>query len=195
MQINDYDATKSITTDATESSPGTDTINANDSSTTSEMTSATSSEITSDDVISNLNYLIETCKDGQNGFQEAAESVQDSSLKTLFYEYSQQRAQFAGELQALVRDLGGDPENLGSVAASLHRRWIDVKSLITGKDDMAILNECERGEDVAKQVYQDAVRKNLPSNVASVVQKQAEAVKEAHDRVRSLRNAGNSASA
>lgn len=203
MQINDYDATKSITTDATESSPGTDTLGVSgtgsggfDSTTTDETTSATSgSETTNDDVISTLNYLIETCKDGQNGFQEAAESVEDSSLKSLFYEYSQQRAQFAGELQALVRDLGGDPENSGSVAANLHRRWIDIKSLVTGKDDNAILNECERGEDVAKKVYLDATRANLPSNIASVVQRQAEAVREAHDRVKSLRDTSSSATA
>jgi uncharacterized protein (TIGR02284 family) len=183
MQINDYDATKSITTDATESSPGTDTIGAFNSATTG------------DDAVSVLNNLIETCKDGQNGFQEAAESVEDSSLKTLFYEYAQQRAQFAGELQALVRDLGGDPENSGSLAANLHRRWIDIKALVTGKDDHAILSECERGEDVAKNAYQDALNANLPENVLSVVRTQASAVKEAHDWVKGLRNAGSSATA
>jgi uncharacterized protein (TIGR02284 family) len=98
-------------------------------------------------------------------------------------------------LQALVRDLGGDPENSGSLAASLHRRWIDVKSLVTGKDDAAILNECERGEDVAKNAYQDALKANLPANVLSVVQRQAASVQEAHDRVKSLRNSTNTASA
>lgn len=183
MQINDYDATKSITTDATESSPGTDTV------------SAVNNATTGDDAVSVLNNLIETCKDGQNGFQEAAESVEDSSLKSLFYEYSQQRAQFAGELQALVRDLGGDPQNSGSIAANLHRRWIDIKALVTGKDDHAILSECERGEDVAKNAYQDALKANLPGNVLEVVQRQSNAVKEAHDRVKALRNSTSTASA
>jgi uncharacterized protein (TIGR02284 family) len=156
---------------------------------------AVNNAITGDDAISVLNNLIETCKDGQNGFQEAAESVEDSSLKSLFYEYSQQRAQFAGELQALVKDLGGEPTNSGSVGANLHRRWIDVKSLVTGKDDAAILNECERGEDVAKNAYQDALKANLPASVLTVVQRQSDSVKEAHDRVKSLRNASNTASA
>jgi len=182
MQINDYDATKSITTDETVGSPGADTVTSGRTATT-------------DDTISVLNNLIETCKDGQNGFQEAAEGVENSNLKTVFYEYSQQRAQYAGELQALVRDLGGDPENSGSAAAALHRGWIDIKSVVTGKDDNAILNECERGEDVAKKQYQNALDANLPSNVLSVVQKQAQGVKEAHDRVKSLRDSGSSASA
>jgi uncharacterized protein (TIGR02284 family) len=157
--------------------------------------SGVNNAVTGDDAVSVLNNLIETCKDGQNGFQEAAESVEDSSLKSLFYEYSQQRAKFAGELQALVRDLGGDPENSGSLAANLHRRWIDIKSLVTGKDDHAILSECERGEDVAKNAYQDALKANLPTNVLTVVQSQAQAVQEAHDRVKSLRNSSSSATA
>ena len=37
-----------------------------------------------------------------------------------------------------------------SISGALHRRWVDIKGVITGKDDEAILNECERGEDVAE---------------------------------------------
>src|SRR5262245_13417243 len=113
--------------------------------------------IDKDDVISTLNGLIETCKDGQEGFKTAAEGVGDTSLKKLFYEYSQQRAQFVGELQSEVRNLGGDPEKSGSMAAALHRGWIDIKAAVTGKDDHAILAECERGEDSAVNAYQEAL--------------------------------------
>lgn len=159
------------------------------------MADTTNTTMTNEDAISTLNNLIETCKDGQNGFQTAAEGVQNSNLKSVFYEYAQQRAQFAGELQSLVRELGGDPENSGSTAAALHRGWINIKSVVTGQDDAAILNECERGEDSAKDNYKAALDMNLPTNVLSIVQRQAQAVKEAHDRVKSLRNSENSATA
>lgn len=149
--------------------------------------------MTNDDVISTLNGLIETCKDGQNGFQTAAEGVERSDLKSTFYELGQQRAQFAGELQSLVRELGGDPETAGSISASLHRGWINIKSAVTGQDEAAILNEAERGEDVAKKAYNDALAMNLPANVNSVVQTQAQAVIAAHDRVRNLRDSANAA--
>lgn len=142
-----------------------------------------------EDAISTLNNLIETCKDGQDGFKTAAEGVERSDLKSLFYELGQQRSQFAGELQTLVRELGGDPENTGSTAAALHRGWINIKSLVTGQDEEAILNEAERGEDSAKKNYEEATQAQLPSNVASVVQEQYTQVKAAHDRVRNLRNA------
>ena len=144
---------------------------------------------TNDDTISVLNNLIETCKDGQNGFQTAADGVKNSELKTLFNKYSQQRAQFAAEIQGEVRRLGGDPEKAGSVVATLHRGWINIKSAVTGEDESAVLAECERGEDSAVSNYQDALKANLPADVKSIVQRQFTQVKEAHDRIRSLEKA------
>ena len=145
---------------------------------------------TNDDVISTLNNLIETCKDGQTGFQTAAEGVNKSELKTLFYNYSQQRAQFAGELQNEVLRLGGDPEKTGSVAASLHRGWINIKSAVTGKDDAAVIAECERGEDSAVSNYKDALENEVPTDIRSVIERQYARVQEAHDRIRALDKAG-----
>lgn len=142
-----------------------------------------------DNVISTLNNLIETCKDGENGFRTAADGVKNSELKTLFNTYSQQRAQFAAELQAEVRNLGGDPENTGSVAATLHRGWINIKSTVTGEDEGAVISECERGEDSAVRNYKDALNETLPANLQSIIQKQFTQVKEAHDRIRAMEKA------
>ncbi|MBC7930989.1 MAG: PA2169 family four-helix-bundle protein [Rubrivivax sp.] len=139
-----------------------------------------------DEVISTLNNLIETCRDGQNGFQTAADGIKNSELKELFFGYSQQRAKFVGELQDEVRHLGGDPENTGSVAATLHRGWINIKSTITGEDEGAVIAECERGEDSAVSNYRDALDTDAPANVRQVIERQFASIKEAHDRIRSL---------
>ena len=142
-----------------------------------------------DNVISTLNNLIETCKDGENGFRTAADGVKNSELKTLFLTYSQQRAQFAAELQSEVRHLGGNPEDTGSVAASLHRGWINIKSAVTGEDEGAVISECERGEDSAVRNYQSALNEDLPANIRETVERQYAQVKEAHDRIRDLERA------
>ena len=51
------------------------------------------------ETLSTVNRLIETLKDGQEGFREASEAVQSSDLKRQLSEYSLQRSKFAGELQ------------------------------------------------------------------------------------------------
>lgn len=170
----------------------------NDYEATTPMTSEAglnrSETVTNDDAVSKLNDLIQICKDGQQGFKEAAEGIEDSQLKTVFYEFSQQRSEFVGTLQELVRSLGGDPEQSGSISGAIHRGWIDLKSAITGKDDEAILNECERGEDHAKAAYQDAQQYDFPSNIADVVREQGLKVTEAHDRIKQLRNSNRASS-
>ena len=140
------------------------------------------------DNISTLNNLIETCKDGEQGFRTAAESLKDAQVKAKFLEYSRERGDMARALQAEVRKLGGDPEKSGSMSASLHRGWIDIKSAVTGKDDHAILAEAERGEDVAKDQYEKALKAGLTGSAVTLVQSQAAKVRQAHDTVRDLRD-------
>lgn len=140
------------------------------------------------DYISVLNGLIETCKDGEEGFRKAAEGVTRSDLRSLFNEYSRERGQFASELQVEVARIGGDPEKSGSVSGAMHRGWLDIKSAVSGKDDHAILEEAERGEDVAVKSYQDALGKDLPSDLRSIVAEQFSHIQQCHNRIRSLRD-------
>src|SRR3954464_10707804 len=144
------------------------------------------------EIISTVNGLIETLKDGQQGFKEASEAVKDSQLKSLFSEFSLQRAKFAGELQKEAISLGEhDPEDSSSTAGAMHRAWIDLKSAITSQDDHAILAECERGEDSAVSEYKKAMEDDsrLPTPIRDIVSRQYTAVKAAHDQVKALRDA------
>ena len=141
-----------------------------------------------DNAISVLNNLIETCKDGELGFKTAAEGLKNPTIKATFLQYSRQRGEMVRELQSEVRVLGGDPEKSGSMSGTLHRGWLDIKSVITGKDDHAIVAEAERGEDVAKSAFETAMKETLPGSAQTVVQQQAAKVRQAHDAVRDLRD-------
>jgi uncharacterized protein (TIGR02284 family) len=140
------------------------------------------------DAISVLEELIQTCKDGQKGYQEASSKVNRSDLKTFFNEQSLERARFAGELEAELIRLGKpDKKVSGSVAGSLHRAWIDTKVGLGG-GDKTVLDWLEHGEDRAKEAYQKAVTGDLPENIAQIVRRQAASVQAAHDKVKSLRD-------
>src|SRR5438309_12069118 len=142
-----------------------------------------------DDIIETLNDLIETSRDGEEGFRTCAEGVKSPGLKQLFEHAAARCEQAVSELQAKVRSLGGDPERSGSVSGGLHRAWVDIKSTITGRNEAAVLAECERGEDVARKSYEAALAKDLPPDTRSVVARQYEGVRQHQDRVRQLRNA------
>lgn len=144
----------------------------------------------SKEIISTLNGLIETLKDGQEGFKQSASGVDDPQLKTVFGVFSLQRSRFAGELQNEVVKLGDpDPEDSSSATGALHRTWINIKSAVTSRDRHAILAEAERGEDSAVSAYKDALEKDLPAPVRDIVSRQSAEVKIAHDKIRNLRDA------
>ena len=138
------------------------------------------------DVISTLTDLIETCKDGANGFREAAGAVTNADAKALFTSRVPAIEQAAAELQAEVRRLGGDPETTGSGAAAVHRRWIDLKAAVTGRDEAAILTECERGEELAAKDYENALKTDLPAEVRAVGERQYHGAVANLERVRAL---------
>jgi uncharacterized protein (TIGR02284 family) len=139
-------------------------------------------------IIDTLDDLIETCKDGELGFQTCADDVSDLQLKTFFANRAQSCAAAAVELQELVRRYGGNPETRGGLGGALHRRWVDIQALVLGRSDHAVLQECERGEDVAVASYRRALAKRLPEDVRAVVERQFQGVQKNHDHVRSLRD-------
>jgi uncharacterized protein (TIGR02284 family) len=135
-----------------------------------------------------VEHLIQRCRDGQNGFREAAEKVKRTDLKTFFNQVSEERGRFAQELQVELAKLGKpDKQVSGSTEGALHRAWVDTKVALRG-DDHTVLDWLEHGEDVAKDAYNKALSGNLPSTLGQIVQRQAASVQRVHDQVKALRD-------
>lgn len=141
-----------------------------------------------DDIISTLNNLIETSRDGEQGFRTAAEHATDTQLKSLLASRAQSCAASVRELQDRVIALGGEPSNGSTISGTLHRRWVDIKGAILKQDDQAILNEVERGEDVAVASYRKVMAKGLPADVLALVERQYQGALRNHDQIRQLRD-------
>ena len=136
-----------------------------------------------------IDNLIEKLKDGQEGFKQAAESVKDPQLKAVFDEYSRQRGRFVVELRSKAQRADERESDMsGSAAGALHRGWINLKSALTRGDDHSILAECERGEDSAVEEFRKALNNGLSAPVREIVSRQYVQIKEAHDRVKNLRD-------
>lgn len=135
-----------------------------------------------------LNGLIETLKNGELGFKTAAEDVKSPEIKKVLNQYSTQRAQFAHALQGQVERQGEKAEDSGTVAGALHRGWINLKSAVVSRDALAVLEECEQGEDYAVKAYRDALAGQHLDGTRSLVEGQFAHIRAAHDHVRKLRD-------
>jgi len=139
-----------------------------------------------DDVVSVLNDLIETCEDGVKGFRDAAQAIGNPRAKEVFETRIEYIERAESDLKAAVRRLGGDPEDSGSATGAVHRGWMNLKAAVTGRNDEAIIAECERGENAAVERYEDALEKSLPEDIRSLVEKQYRGTLQNRDRVREL---------
>ena len=130
-----------------------------------------------------LNSLIEICRDGEKGFDNAAGHVQDEVLRKLFLDVATQRRAFAEALLPHAHRLGGASDSEGSGAARLHRRWMNLRGVLSGHNDLAIVSEAERGEDAALDAYKTALAGVLPPTARDLVEQQCADVQASRDRV------------
>jgi uncharacterized protein (TIGR02284 family) len=139
-----------------------------------------------DETIEIIEKLIETCRDGQAGYLEAAEHARNAELKDYFQRQSLERSKFAGELVRVAQRLGEtDPDRSPSIANKLHRAWIDLKHKL-GAGDAGVLESVQTGEDNAKSHYTEALRATLPFEVHALIERQSESVSDAFDQVHTL---------
>lgn len=104
-------------------------------------------------LVDGLEHLVTIARDGEKGYEKAAENAKDEDLRSLFLQYAQMRKSYVSELQTLITTLGGEPDQNSGVAGALHRTWIDIKESLSGHDRHALLSSCEQGEDAAKEAY------------------------------------------
>jgi uncharacterized protein (TIGR02284 family) len=135
-----------------------------------------------------LNTLIDTCKDGEYGFNACAEEADSVTLQSMFRQRAQECRAAAQELQTEVVRAGGEADADGTMIGSLHRGWVSVRGALPGKDDVAMLEEAERGEDRALARYRKALEAPLPPGLHTLVQRQLIGVQRNHDQLKVLRD-------
>ena len=141
------------------------------------------------DEISTLNTLIATLIDSISGYEDAASNSEAGRFQQLFRERASERQQVVEDLRAEVRRIGGSPEDDGSFMGKTHQRFLDLKAAVTGRDDKAIINEVERGEDYLKEKFETALNSGaLSSESRAVVERAFQSVRSGHDQVSALKH-------
>lgn len=142
---------------------------------------------TNDHDVKILNGLIETTIDSAEGYEEAAKDADNSRFTAMFHSRGSERHQVASKLQQQVIALGGNPEDSGTVLASAHRMFVNLRHTIS-KGDTAVVDEVERGEDHIKAKFEDALKDNeLSVTTKHVITDAYVSVRQGHDEMRDLK--------
>jgi uncharacterized protein (TIGR02284 family) len=141
------------------------------------------------EAISTLNTLIATTIDSITGYEDSAQNIHDERLREIFRSRANERQQVVQELRTEVRRLGGDAEESGSFLGKAHQRFEDLKAAVTGRDEKAIINEVERGEDYLKEKWQAALQSgSLHGETHDLVERCYQSVKSGHDQISQLKH-------
>lgn len=136
-----------------------------------------------------LKTLTSTLNDSVNGYREAAKDVESDQFRDLFSDFAEKRSRASADIEAEVRRLGGEPDQDGTALGGIHQAWLDIKAAVTGRDDKAVINEVERGEDFIKGKYEAALKdEELPQNVRQVVSQAYDSIRADHDEISAMKH-------
>jgi uncharacterized protein (TIGR02284 family) len=139
--------------------------------------------------ISTLNDLIGTTYDSVNGYTEAAKYSDNQRFVALFNARAVEREAAIRMLRSQVIRLGGKPDDNGTILGGAHRMFMNLKSVVTGRDEAAITAEVERGEDHIKAKFEDAIADTeLSPEVMHTIRECFDAIKQGPEEVRDLKH-------
>jgi uncharacterized protein (TIGR02284 family) len=135
-----------------------------------------------------LNVLLEALHNATHGYTVAADNATGPELVAFFNVAETTRRELADEVAAEVKRLGGEPARFGTAGGVLSRAWMDVKGVLGGRDDLAMLESCEAGEADTERAYEEALAEALPPDTRALLEGHLSAVRDSHARVRELRD-------
>ncbi len=143
----------------------------------------------SDAQVTTLNTLTTTLIDSVNGYEDAATNSDNQRFQQVFREQASERRKAIEELRSEVRRMGGEPSDDGSIMGKTHQRWLDLKAAVTGRDEKAIVNSVEAGEDYLKEKFETALNaEDITGDCRAAIERAYQSVRKGHDQMSQLKH-------
>ncbi|QTD57379.1 PA2169 family four-helix-bundle protein [Parasphingorhabdus cellanae] len=122
--------------------------------------------MTNEKSISHLNDVLETLIDSSDGYAKATEVADREVFKNFFVRRSAARRAMATEIKAEIKQLGGEPENEGTILAKAHRVFLTISAALQDNDEAAI-----EAVDTGEEHLRDKIEQALQTDELSVSSK------------------------
>ena len=135
-----------------------------------------------------LNELIAATYDSVDGYSEAVKNSESDRMIALFNARTLERRTVIDTLRSEVTRLGGTPDEDGTMLGNAHRVFLNLKAVVTGRDEQAIIAEVEQGEDHIKAKFEAAMADTeLSPAVIHMIRECYTSIKQGHDQMRDLK--------
>jgi uncharacterized protein (TIGR02284 family) len=139
--------------------------------------------------IKTLNDLLVATIDSVEGYREAAKEAASSQYAEMFQRRATERDAIIRDLHATVLVLGGKPDDVGTMLASVKRKFVDLRGALGKGDDKAIIDYIEHLEDRIKAKFESALEdKELSPNVLADVRRGYISVRHGHDEISAVKH-------
>jgi len=112
--------------------------------------------MTNEKTVKSLNDILETLIDSTDGYEKAAEVADRDTLKDFFQSRAASRREMAADVRSEIVNLGGTPDDDGSILANVHRMFLTVSSAVQDNDEAAI-KAVDTGEEHLREQFEDAL--------------------------------------
>lgn len=106
--------------------------------------------------IDSLNDILETLTDSKQGYEKAAEIADRDTFKDFFSRRATSRSAMSAAVRSEIIELGGTPENEGTILASAHRVFMGLSAALQDNDEAAI-EAVETGEEHLRKKFEKAL--------------------------------------
>ena len=140
-----------------------------------------------EDVAKKLNNLLEKNYDAEKGYQDAAERIENPTMKDFLQKQAQKRYDFGHEIKTEIKNYGEEPDKGGSAKGTVHRAWMDLKAAVASSSEEQVMEEVQRGEQSAINEYNEVISEtSLPPSVQQVLTKQRDQIVEAQQSAKNF---------
>ena len=140
-----------------------------------------------EEVAKKLNNLLEKNYDAEKGYQDAAERIENPTMKDFLKEQARKRYDFGHEIKTEIKNYGEQPDKGGSAKGTVHRAWMDLKAAVASSSEEQVMEEVQRGEQSAINEYNEVISEtSLPPSVQQVLTKQRDQIVEAQQSAKNF---------